>query len=130
MDSHEQILTFNGQFQFHLFWRTSICVKSGDFLLSDFIDEFIGKHIEKFKSKYDLIEGKDRLGINLDQSININTSNFKDEFLSLMKNKSVNSKNCLLCIYGAYAKVLNQDIMLKKLLLHHLHMHSELKYFL
>ena len=51
LDSHKQVLTFNGHFQFHLFWRTSICVASGNFLLPDFIDEFIGKHIEKFKSK-------------------------------------------------------------------------------
>ena len=130
LDSHPQVLTFNGHLQFHLFWRTSICVASGEFLLSDFIEEFIGKHIEKFKSRYDLIEGKDRLGVSRDQSIDIDTSIYKDNFLKIMKGEYINSKTCLLGVYGAYALTLNQNLKSKKLILHHLHHHDELEYFI
>lgn len=130
LDSHPQVLTFNGHFQFHIFWRTSICVAAGKFSLEDFIEEFIGKHIEKFKSKYDLIEGKDRLGINRNQSLNIDTADFKQYFLNIMQEQNINSKNCLLGIYGAYALVLNQNVEAKKILLHHLHRHDELSYYL
>ena len=130
MDSHPQVLTFNGHFQFHYFWRTSTCVTSNEFLLSDFIKEFIGKHIEKFKSRYDLKEGKDRLGINRDQSIDIDTLVFEDYFMQLMEEQIVNSRNCLLSIYGAYALSLDQDLESKKVFLHHLHRHDELKYYL
>ena len=128
LDSHPQVLTFNGILVFNRFWRNSICVNAGEFLLSDFIEEFIGKNIEKFKSKYDLFEGKDRLGTSRDQSIDIDTSVFKDYFMQMMEEQTINSKNCLLSIYGSYALVLNQDISCKKILLHHLHSHDELKY--
>ena len=49
LDSHPQVLTFNGILVFNLFWRNSICVKAGEFSLLDFIEEFIGKHIEKYQ---------------------------------------------------------------------------------
>ena len=87
-DSHPEVLTFNGHYQFHFFWRNSICVKAGEFSLLDLIEEFIGTHIKYFKSRYDLIEGKDRLGINRDESINIDTlvintskSNLNSEYI-------------------------------------------------
>ena len=56
LDSHPQVLTFNGALFFQTFWANSICVSSGNPDPADLIDEFIGKHIEKLKSKYDLIE--------------------------------------------------------------------------
>ena len=130
LDSHPQVLTFNGHFQFHLFWRNSICVNAGKFTLPDLIDEFIGKHIQKFNSKYDLIEGKDRLGINKNQFIEIDKTIFKEFFLKIMNKQTINSKNCLLGIYGAYALSLNQNLDKKKLFIHHLHRHDELCYFL
>ena len=38
LDSHPEVLTFNGHFQFYSFWGESKCVKSGNFALSDFVD--------------------------------------------------------------------------------------------
>jgi hypothetical protein len=42
--------------------------------LNDLLDEFIGKHIEKFKSRYDFEERKDHLGRDGDESIDIASS--------------------------------------------------------
>ena len=130
LDSHPQVLTFNGILDFHTFWQQSICVQSQNFNLSDFIYEFIGKHIEKFKSKYDISERKDQLGVSYDQSLDINIHQFKKYFLEIMLDEEINSKNCLLAIYGAYAMTLNQDINKKKLFFHHIHHHDSLKIYL
>ena len=47
-----------------------------------------------------------------------------------MSNQKINSKNCLLAIYGAYAMALNQNINEKKLFFHHIHHHSLLNKYL
>ncbi len=60
----------------------------------------------------------------------MDTSVFKEYFMQLMEEQIINSKNCMLGIYGAYALALNQNLSLKKLFLHHLHRHDELSYFL
>src|SRR3990167_8055858 len=77
LDMHPQVLTFNGILYFHDFWEQSKCVKSGSFHLPDFLDEFIGHHIEKFKSRYDIQERKDQLGENKDQSLDLDVGTFK-----------------------------------------------------
>mgnify|MGYP001402017016 FL=1 len=47
-----------------------------------------------------------------------------------MSNEEINSKNCLLAIYGAYAMALNQNINKKKIFFHHIHHHNLLKIYL
>ena len=59
LDSHTEVLTFNGMLFYHDFWRNSKCTKADTMVLSDILDEFTGIHIEKFKSKYDFQERKD-----------------------------------------------------------------------
>jgi hypothetical protein len=130
LDSHPEVLTFNGHFQFYSFWGESKCVKSGNFALSDFVEEFIGKHIEKFKSRYDYIERKDQLGVNYDQTIEISTNEFKVYFLKILEKEQINSKNCLLALYGAYSLCLKQDLNKKVIFFHHLHSHNELDSYL
>ena len=71
------MLTFNGHFDYYNDWDNSLCVKSKDFDPSDLIYEFMGKHIEKFKSRYNKIENKDRLGKERNRSINIDLLKFK-----------------------------------------------------
>jgi len=131
LDSHPQVLTFNGSIiEYYDFWNNSKCVKSSSFDLSDFIYEFIGKYIERFKSRYDHFERKDQLGKNYNQSINININQFSQYFIEIMNNNDVTPKNCLLSIYGAYAMVLGQDINQKTLFFHHIHHHKGLELFI
>jgi len=130
MDSHPEILILPGSLFYHDFWKKSMCVNTDSFQIEDFLDEFIGKHIEKFKSKYDYQERRDTLGENYDKSINIDLQAFKTHVIHLLKNKPVNSKNSMIAIYTAYAMCLNQDISKKKLLIHHLHHFEKLPDFL
>ena len=124
MDSHTEILTFNGILYFHNFWYDSKCNKTKSIDINDLLDEFIGIYIHKFKSKYDYQEQKDRLGKDGTQSININLNSFKDTVKSLLTNKEVSSRNFMLAIYGAYAASLGQNLEKKSIIVHHIH-HSE-----
>jgi len=121
LDSHPHVLTFNGHIPFGNFWQRSICVVSGDFDFADFIDEFVGHYIHHFKSRYDYTERKDCLGPNKDQSISIDTEIFKAHALKLMAGYSLNSRNSLISIYGAYALCLGQNLSEKKIIFHHEH---------
>ncbi|MFA4991114.1 MAG: sulfotransferase [Candidatus Omnitrophota bacterium] len=121
LDFHPDVLTFNGSLFFHTFWKDSVCVNAGRFEPGDLLDEFIGRHIEKLKSRYDIQEGKDKLGDGLDQSLDIDTARFKSEAMGLLQGREINSRNFMLAVYGAYAACLGQDIMRKKILFHHLH---------
>jgi hypothetical protein len=124
LDSHTEVLTFNGIFLSHIFWEKSKCVNKrndASVNLSDLLDEFIGLHIEKFKSRYDYIERKDCLGVEGNQSIQIDLNKFKFLVMRLLKEVDFNSKNFMLAVYGGYAICLGQDLIKKKLLLHHMH---------
>ena len=121
LDSHPEVLTFNGIFHFHKFWDNSICVRSGNFHQDDFLSEFIGEFIHKLKSKYDLEERKNELGKDYNLSININLDLFRNHVNDLMQGKSLTSKNYMIAIYGAYAQSIGQNLTSKKILFHHLH---------
>lgn len=130
LDEHPEVLLFNGSLRYHAYWNSSICVSSGTFAISDYVDEFIGKYLERFKSRYDLLEGKDRLGNNFDQSLDIDLVQYKREVLCLLEGRNVTPKNSLVAIYAAYALCLGQDIDSKALLFHHPHHFDELDAFL
>jgi len=123
-DSHPEVLTFNGSLFFHSFWNDSMCVKACNFEAGDLIDEFIGKHIEKLKTKYDKQERKDQLGDGRNQCIDIDLGRFRNEAVGLLNGREINSKIAMLAIYGAYCLCINQDIEEKKILFHHIH-HAE-----
>ena len=120
LDSHTEVLTFNGTFFFHEFWQSSRCTNN-NINLSDLLDQFCGCFIEKFKSKYDYKERKDCLGVDGNQSIDIDLIEFKKIVTLLLDGVELISKNFKLAIYGAYATCLKQDITKKKILLHHIH---------
>ena len=126
LDSHPEVLILNGSLKFHTFWRQSICVAAGEFAARDLIDEFIGTHIQMLKSRYDLVERKDQLGDQHDQSIDIDLEAFRSHALGLLQGKGVDSRTILLAIYGAYALCLGQDLERKKLFFHHPHHFDEL----
>ena len=121
LDSHSEIMTFNGHLGFYEFWRDSCCAKVTNVKLNDLLDEFIGKHIEKFKSRYDFEERKDRLGRDGDESIDIDLLQFKNAAKALLLDRKINSKNILLAIYGAYTLCLGQNLERKNVFFHHIH---------
>ena len=121
LDSHPEVLTFNGHIFFHDFWNNAKCTKTDAIDVSDLLDEFIGMNIEKLKSKYDLQEKKNSLGENKDQSIDIDLTLYKKEATKLLHGRKINSRNLMLAVYGAYAICLNQNLLKMKLLLHHIH---------
>lgn len=130
LDSHPEVLTFNGSLFFQSFWNSSVCVKAGAPNPGDLIDEFIGKHIEKLKSRYDLIERKHQLGDNFDQSLDVDLDTFRTETASLLKGREINSKNALVAIYAAYATCMVESLGKKRLFFHHAHHFEELPQFL
>jgi hypothetical protein len=124
LDSHTEVLTFNGSLWFYEFWEDSYCAKVSDINLDHLLDEFLGKHIQKFKSRYDWEERKDRLGENAEESIDIDFPHFKELVKAMMCGRKINIKNVLLAIYGSYSLCLGQDIEKKNIFFHHIH-HAE-----
>ena len=67
LDSHPDIFVFNGQVDIHKFWNSeSHAVEYGvegvgEYDVGDIVDEFIGRHIQLLKSRYDSHENKHRL---------------------------------------------------------------------
>jgi len=122
LDSHPEIFVFNGNLFFHTFWKESTCANFlGQIDPQDLVDEFIGKHIHKFKSRYDYEEGKDSLGERGDESIDIDISKFHSHMNNLIKQRPINSRYFLQSVYTAYALCLGQDIEKKRLFFHHIH---------
>ena len=130
LDGHPEVFVFNGQVLFSVFWPdnpdifnifefSSIRVKPID--IDDLTREIVGRFIYKLKSKYDIFERKDKLGLTMDQSLSIDVDLFSQHVKGLLKTREVNRRNTLRTIYIAYALCLGQDIMVKKLFFHHIH---------
>jgi hypothetical protein len=92
--------------------------------------KFIGKHIERLKSRYDLMERKNQLGETFDQSLDIDLIQFEKNASQILQNRELNPKNILLAIYASYAICLGQDIREKRLFFHHAHHFDALDPFL
>jgi len=129
-DSHPMVLTFNGQLYFHTFWLDAVTTAVPEPNLEDIADEFIGIHIDKLKSAYDIVERKGHLGANMDQSIDIDLNEFREHTIGLMKNRDLNSKNFMFSVYGAYNLCIGHPIEQTKLLFHHIHHIRKLPEFL
>lgn len=125
LDSHPQVLTFNGHLFFYRFWKNSSCVAAGSFSAEDLLLEFAGKNIEKFRSRYDIQERKDQLGSNYDQSLSLDIRKFIEEAALFLRGRELTSRNVLTAIYASYALCLGQDLGNKRLFFHHLH-HAEM----
>ncbi len=126
LDSHPEVLNFNGHLMFQSFWRNSVCVGAGSYAPRDLIHEFIGKNIELLRSRYDLLERKHQLGESGDQSLDIDLERFTDDAVQLLETTTPSAKNTLRAIYGAYGMALGQDLGQKRVILHHPHDWSEL----
>ncbi len=131
LDSHPQILTFNGHFLVYSeFFMQSAAFSIPEGRICDAADEFIGRYLHKLVSRYDIQEAKDRLGENGDQSFALDTEAFKRHVIGLMEGRTLNSHDFLLAVYGAYALCLGQDLTLMRILFHHPHLEDEFLLFL
>lgn len=131
LDSHAQVLTFNGHFAVYSeFFTKALTFTVPDAKAADAADEFIGAYLYKLVSRYDIQEAKDRLGENSDQSIAIDTVDFKRHVVGLMNGHALTTRNFLLAVYGAYATCLGQDILQARIVFHHPHLEHELLLFL
>ena len=130
LEDHPQILTFNGHFAIYQeFFEQARTTNDSFTSASDVADEFIGLFLHKLVSKYDVQEGKDRLGEGRNESFVIDTSLFKQYFVGLMGFLPLNRRGVLLAIYGAYHLALNRTLESVRVLLHHPHLEDELRKF-
>ena len=121
LDEHPNVMVFNGTMLFNQFWGQSQCVEAGEFDLADLLYEFVGVYIQRFKSRYDLVERKDQLGENMEEQIDLDLIWFKSEVINLMEGYELTSRNILLAIYTAYSICIGQDVEQKTLVFHHIH---------
>ena len=146
LDSHFQILTFDGWLYFDQFYKNAISLwgterfifgtsgelesqrKLDNIDVSDFFYEFAWKHLHKFNSRYDVLEKKDKLGKQNNQHNEINIDIFVKHAVDLIGSNSLNRKNALLAIYGGYALARGEDLSLKKVLLHQSHLVDNVYY--
>ena len=131
LDSHPEVLTFNGSLPFYRdFWRHSACQAAPTCEADDVVDEFIGHHIHKLKSKYDVVERKDQLGPSHDQSLSLDTQAFRAHAIGLLRGHELSGRNALLALYGAYNLCLGHALSAKRVFFHHAHHLDELDLFL
>ena len=131
LDSHPEVLTFNGSLAFYKeCWRSSVCRTAATFEIEDLVDEFIGRFIHRLKSKYDVVERKHQLGPSDDQCLSIDTQVFRGHAVGLLRGSDATSRNVLIALYGAYSLCLGQSLSSKSVLFHHAHHLDELDFFL
>lgn len=131
LDGHPEVYGFNGELFHHKFWSSASTTSSADdLILEDILDEYIGHFIHKFKSRYDLVERKNELGEQRNQSIDVDLDEFKTYMTIFLSCGEVNRKDFLMALYISWALILGQDIDQKKLFFHHVHHFLELDNFL
>jgi hypothetical protein len=126
LDGHPQICLFNLNFRFFSeYLKTAQTWNQSQTIFNDFIDEFIGLNIERLQTIYQVWERQDTLGKNKNQSLNINSNDFKANFLKIVDGQKVSEKTLFLGIYGSYHMSLKRDIFKTKILFHHAHTLNE-----
>jgi hypothetical protein len=131
LDSHPQIVTFNGHFAVYSeFFTRALTFSVVGGRAADAADEFIGQYLYKLVSRYDIQEAKDRLGEHSDESFTLDTAEFKAHLVGLMGERPLTSRDFLLAVYGAYNLCLGQQIVDAKVIFHHPHLDYEFRLFL
>ncbi len=138
LDSHPQVITFDGWLFFHEFYYRAHSVYGTKSLLAgvesdidgeriddinvrDFFYEFAWSHLHKFNSRYDDLESKGSLGENCNESNVVDIDIFVEHAVQLIRGSELTSRNALLAIYGAFSLARGEDLKTKKVLLHQVH---------
>lgn len=131
LDSHPEVLTFNGHFAVHTqFFGTSVCLAATPVSAGDLAREFAGTFIYKLVSRYDVQEGKDRLGATGAESFAIDIDEFVSHVTGLLRRVEITRRTFLLAVYGAYNLCLGHDLLQARILFHHPHLFHEFEEFL
>ena len=127
-ESHPEVLTFNGHFDFYCsFIDVSKVFASCEPEIDDAIDEFIGLCLMKLVSKYDLQEAKNTLGPNHDESFRIDTKLFKLHASKLLAIIGLSPYNLLLATHAAYSLCLGRNLLSTRVILFHPHLEREVR---
>jgi len=141
LDSHPEIISFDGWLHFHEFFDKAISTygtknlffknnnkhkKFDQINLSDFFYEFAWSHLHKFDSRYDNLEMKGNLGLKKNEFNLINIDEFVKNAVNLISNEEFSSKNAMLAVYGSIALIKGDDLSNKKILLHNVHLQEYL----
>ncbi|MBI4125602.1 MAG: sulfotransferase [Deltaproteobacteria bacterium] len=131
-DGHPEVLTFDGVLSFEDFYQNAISLWGTAIQFqvhrrleraapSDFFYEFAWKHLYAFKSNYDNLEGKHRLGMSRDEANQVDIEAFVRYGVQLLSGREWTSRNAFLALYGAFGLARGEDLSKKKVLLHHIH---------
>ena len=85
----------------------------------------MGNEIWRFNTLYHFREGLDRLGRDMNKSLNINKNDFIKIFLEIINSYEPSEKNLLISLYASYHVCLGRDIYKTKIILHHSHTREE-----
>jgi hypothetical protein len=131
LDSHPQVLMFNGNLQFYAdYLPASQCARRETIVVDDLLEEFVGRFIHRFKSQYDFAERKDQLGATRSEALDVDTAAFREHAARLMEGQPATARNLLLAIYGGYALCFGRDLLATRIMFHHAHRFDELDLFL
>ena len=132
LDGHESIATLNGHIYIYEFLDRSKCLKEriNSTFSKDIFYEFYWSEIDKFKSEYDQVENKSTLGVNQDQSINIDPEIFANNCFEYVEGEFFNTKSFVLAVNHSYSICIGQDVSKKKILFYHYHHPTRLPPFL
>ena len=130
IDNHEEVLTFNGSFMPYVEFFYKVENLNEKTNLDKFISKFLLQYFYKFYSSLDFEEGKNDMGENFDDSINIDILKLKKIIIEYLSLEGVNYKNFIMAVYFAYNKLIKRNILLSRIILFHPHNLDEAEYFI
>jgi len=130
LDGHPEVMTFNG----------SVCLYTEFFYKINFKDssqkniiysikKFIKSYSTLLCTQYDKDEGKNKMGKNKDEYIDIDFNKYENSMLSYLLSEGFTKKNFYLAVYFSYNFCLGYNFKNKKILLMHPHNFDEVNIF-
>ena len=130
LDAHPEVLTFNGSVGLYVGFFSKIDFKIDDEQNINYsIKKFINTYHDWLCTKNDSAEGKNKMGKNKNEFININLKKFKHAMTKYLNAEGFTKKNFSLAVYFAYNFALGLNFKNKKILLMHPHNLDELIHF-
>ena len=132
IDNHDEICMIPGYPLMYLYphwyeWKKNNKLNSW----SEVFENLMFNHPSLFDSRiYPGSESLDKLGIDQDEWLEVDTNKFKKLFIKLLQNYEISTKNLILGIHYAYMEINKQNIYEKKLLVYHIHVPSYINNYL
>jgi hypothetical protein len=124
-DKHPEVSQFPGAFDWMTFYK-SIASNTNP---QDIAEFFIKEYPHFFDSRLNLQERHDQLGELKDSYYLVDKIVFKNNFVNLFENKTINRKNILTCLHLSYSIASGEDVSKKNLILINVHLESLIKEF-